>query len=82
MSVALLLVGYALALPGTWALLRVAWRRWVWAFVALEVGTGCIVARWGAARAASRGVAERRLRGRIRGHVGRCRPLRQRRGIA
>ncbi|MGH8903990.1 MAG: hypothetical protein ACRDYA_20510 [Egibacteraceae bacterium] len=46
MSTALLVVGYALAVPGTLAVLRIAWRRWLWAFVGLEVGMACVVAGW------------------------------------
>jgi hypothetical protein len=46
MSAALLIVGYTLAVPTTLALFRIAWRRWVWAFVTLEVGTCCIALGW------------------------------------
>lgn len=45
-STALLVVGYVMAVPTTAMLLRIAWRRNVALFVALEVGTAAIVAGW------------------------------------
>jgi hypothetical protein len=46
LSTALLVFGYTLSVPTTLALLRIAWRRWVWAFVALEVGTCGVALGW------------------------------------
>ncbi|MGH8904988.1 MAG: hypothetical protein ACRD0K_00325 [Egibacteraceae bacterium] len=46
MSTALLAVGYVLSVPAALMLLRIAWRRWLWAFVALEVGACCVALGW------------------------------------
>jgi len=40
----LLVIGYAVAIPGTLSILRIAWRRWRWALGLLEAGVACIVA--------------------------------------
>ncbi|CAN5465978.1 hypothetical protein BH23ACT9_BH23ACT9_34040 [soil metagenome] len=42
----LLVSGYALAVPTTASLLRIAWRRNVPLFLVLEAGTAAIVAGW------------------------------------
>ncbi|MGH8931584.1 MAG: hypothetical protein ACRDZO_13400 [Egibacteraceae bacterium] len=46
MSTPLLVVGYTLAVPMVPIVLRIAWRRWVWAFVMLEIGTCCVALGW------------------------------------
>ena len=46
MTTAFLAAGYVLAIPPTLFLLRIAWRRWVWAFAVLQFGTLCVALGW------------------------------------
>ncbi len=40
----LLGIGYAVGTCGALSILRIAWRRWLWALGVLELGVACIVA--------------------------------------
>lgn len=36
-------IGYAIAVPGTLSILRIAWRRWLWALGLLQLAVACLV---------------------------------------
>lgn len=40
----LLAVGYAVGTPASLSILRIAWRRWLWALGLLELSVACVVA--------------------------------------